>query len=133
VLVRAAAAHGEGAVRRLGKPFEDVWKENDPNAYWPVELRRATALALFRAGDQIANLIRRLDQMEAVDLSLTTCIRAYHITSNKLKHGTKQDGPTKPACIFQEHSRRASGSIITKIDSFNSGLTGLAGHLGNNH
>jgi hypothetical protein len=94
-IIRAVSAHGRSAVEQLGTELERLWTETDPNAYWPLPLRREIARTLFRYGDGQENFVRRIDAIDRIDISdddLHTRIthyleqaRAWHEAGNSEK------------------------------------------------
>lgn len=68
-IIRAVSAHGRSAVDQLGAELERLWSGTDPNAYWPLALRREIARTLFRYGDGPENFVRRIDAIDRNDIS----------------------------------------------------------------
>lgn len=62
-MVHAVAEHGSEALQALAKEFDRRWKEQPQ--YWEAHWQRAIALALYRRGCPLDDLIRRLDSIEA--------------------------------------------------------------------
>lgn len=68
-LIRAVAAHGKNAVEYLGVELDRLWAEDNPNAYWPISLRREISSSLFSFGDKQENFVRRIDAIDGIDIS----------------------------------------------------------------
>lgn len=68
-VIRAVSEHGRSAVGQLGSELERLWSGTDPNAYWPLALRREIACTLFRYGDGRENFVRRIDAIDGIDVS----------------------------------------------------------------
>lgn len=88
LVIQAVSAHGPSAVEQLGVELARLWSEVDPNAYWPLALRRDVASTLFRAGDREGNFVRRLDAIDHIDISeddLHTRI-AHHLEQARAWH-----------------------------------------------
>ncbi|MDP3072282.1 MAG: hypothetical protein Q8N18_18470 [Opitutaceae bacterium] len=59
-LVRAVATHGAEAVTVLAQELDLVWADTALVGYWPVQIRRGIAQALFEQDGNRAALVRRL-------------------------------------------------------------------------
>lgn len=68
-IIRAVSAHGRSAVEQLGAELETLWFGTDPNAYWPLALRREIACTLFRYGDGPENFVRRIGAIDGINIS----------------------------------------------------------------
>lgn len=64
LMIRSVAAHGQDAVRELGREFEQQWVNEKTAEYWSTNRRLAIALALYRNGDDRDIFIRRLEGLE---------------------------------------------------------------------
>lgn len=62
-MAHAVAEHGSDALQALAKEFDRRWKKQPQ--YWETHWQRAIALALYRRGCPLDDLIRRLDAIES--------------------------------------------------------------------
>lgn len=64
LMVSAVAAHGQEAVRTLSDEMERQWTDDGTARYWPSSRRRKVSLALYRHGDERAQLVHRLESIQ---------------------------------------------------------------------
>lgn len=63
-LIRAVSAHGLDCLINLGEILENQWNQETSWKYWQNDIKRHISLELFRLGDSITNLVKRLSLIE---------------------------------------------------------------------